>query len=107
MIICQGGGYTNESTIKEGHDVAKWFNTFGVTGIILKYRLPGASNITERDKAPLSDAQRAIRYVRSKAAEWGLKPNQIGIMGFYAGGNLAVNAGTHFDAGNTQSTDPV
>lgn len=107
VIICPGGGYTNESTIKEGHDVAKWFNTFGVTGIVLKYRLPGASNITEKDKAPLSDAQRAIRYVRSKAAEWGLKPNQIGIMGFSAGGNLAVNAGTHFDVGNVQATDPV
>ena len=107
VIICPGGGYTNESTIKEGHDIAKWFNTFGVTGIILKYRLPGASNITEKDKAPLSDAQRAIRYVRSKAAEWGLKPDQIGIMGFSAGGNLAVNAGTHYDAGNPQSSDPA
>ena len=107
VIICPGGGYTNESTIKEGHDVAKWFASFGVTGIVLKYRLPGADGITEKDKAPLSDAQRAIRYVRSKAAEWGLKPNQIGIMGFSAGGNLAVNAGTHFDAGNAQSTDAV
>ncbi|MDP4291517.1 MAG: alpha/beta hydrolase [Bacteroidota bacterium] len=107
VIICPGGGYSHEATIKEGHDVAKWFNSFGVTGIVLKYRLPGADGITEKDKAPLSDAQRAMRYVRSKAAEWGLKPNQIGIMGFSAGGNLAVNAGTHFDAGNPQASDPI
>jgi len=107
VIICPGGGYSGESTIKEGHDVAKWFASFGVTGIVLKYRLPRADGITEKDKAPLSDAQRAIRHIRSKAAEWGLKPNQIGIMGFSAGGNLAVNAGTHFDAGNAQSTDAV
>jgi acetyl esterase/lipase len=107
VIICPGGGYSNESTIKEGHDVAKWFNTFGVTGIVLKYRLPGSDGVTEKDKAPLSDAQRAIRYIRSKAADWGLKADQIGIMGFSAGGNLAVNAGTHYDAGNPQATDAV
>jgi len=107
VIICPGGGYSGEAIVKEGHNVAKWFNSFGVTGIILKYRLPVAAGITEKDKAPLSDAQRAIRYVRSKAAEWGLKSNQIGIMGFSAGGNLAVNAGTHYDDGNAQSSDPV
>lgn len=107
VIICPGGGYSGEASIKEGHDVAKWFASFGVTGIVLKYRLPGADGITERDKAPLSDAQRTIRLVRSKATEWGLKSNQIGIMGFSAGGNLAVNAGTHFDGGNPQSSDPV
>lgn len=107
VVICPGGGYAVEAIDKEGHNIAKWFNSFGVTGIILKYRLPGAVGITERDKAPLSDAQRAIRHVRYMAAEWGLKPNQIGVMGFSAGGNLAVNAGTHYDAGNAQSSDPV
>ena len=107
VVICPGGGYAVEAIEKEGYKIAKWFNSIGVTGIILKYRLPLAEGITERDKAPLCDAQRAIRYIRYKAAEWGLKPNQIGVMGFSAGGNLAVNAGTHYDAGNAQSSDPV
>lgn len=107
VIICPGGAYSGQAITKEGSDVAKWFNSFGVTGIVLKYRLPVAEGITEKDKAPLCDAQRAIRYIRYKAAEWGLKPDRIGIIGFSAGGNLAVNAGTHYDAGDAQSADPV
>ncbi|NWJ52953.1 MAG: alpha/beta hydrolase [Bacteroidetes bacterium] len=107
VIICPGGGYAGESMIKEGSQVALWFNSFGVTGIVLKYRIPGSDGVTDREKAPISDAQRAIRYIRSKSAELGLKSNQIGIMGFSAGGHLASTAGTHFDDGNTQASDPV
>jgi acetyl esterase/lipase len=107
VIICPGGGYVGEALIKEGSDVAKWFNSYGVTGIVLKYRIPGADGVTNREKAPLSDAQRAIRYIRSKSAELSLKSNQIGIMGFSAGGHLASTAGTHYDQGDAQATDPV
>src|SRR6185295_18941336 len=87
----------------EGRQVANWFNTMGVTAFLLRYRLgPRYHHPIE-----LGDAQRAIRTVRSKAADYGLKPDRIGIMGFSAGGHLASTAGTHFDAGANSAPDPI
>jgi len=102
VVICPGGGYRMLVTGAEGHGIAKWLNGHGVTGIVLEYRLPAG-----RAFVPLLDAQRAIRTTRSRAAEWGIDPARIGIVGFSAGGHLAATAGTHFDAGKAGAEDPV
>ena len=102
MVICPGGGYGGLVTGAEGHGIAKWLNQHGVTGIVLEYRLPRG-----RSFVPLLDAQRAIRTVRFHAKQWGIDPARIGIIGFSAGGHLASTAGTHFDDGDPQATDPV
>ena len=103
VVICPGGGYQNLSMDKEGYAVAKWLNGLCVSGFVLKYRLgPRYHHPIE-----LGDAQRAIRTVRSHAAEYGLQADRIGIMGFSAGGHLASTAGTHFDAGDASATDAI
>jgi acetyl esterase/lipase len=94
VIIAPGGGYRFLSWDHEGLDVATWLNTIGVTGIVLKYRVPQRS---EHPKHPLQDAQRAISLVRSKAKEWDLDEKKIGFLGFSAGGHLACVAATNFD----------
>lgn len=100
MIICPGGGYGGLVTGAEGHDIANWLNSHGIAGIVLEYRLPAG-----RSFVPLLDAQRAIRMVRSNSEAWQIKPTQIGIMGFSAGGHLASTAATHFDEGNPEAED--
>ena len=102
IVICPGGGYGHLAEGHEGREVAAWLNTLGVTGCVLKYRLAPRY----RHPAPIQDAQRAIRLVRSRAEEWKIDPQRIGIMGFSAGGHLASTAGTHFDLGNPEATDP-
>ncbi len=102
IIICPGGGYGGLVVGAEGHGIAKWLNRSGITGVVLEYRLPKG-----RAFVPLLDAQRAIRTIRAHAADWSLDPKRIGIIGFSAGGHLAATAGTHFDAGNPNATDPV
>jgi acetyl esterase/lipase len=103
VIVCPGGGYGGLSMDKEGDQIAKWLNSLGVTAFVLKYRLgPKYHHPVE-----LGDAQRAIRTVRSKASEYRLLPDRIGIMGFSAGGHLASTAGTHFDAGDASAADPI
>ena len=99
IIICPGGGYWNLAWDLEGEEVAAWLNRVGVTGVVLKYRVPRRPNQPERLPAPgpLPDAQRAVSLVRSRAAEWGIDPHRIGIAGFSAGGHLAVATATHFD----------
>ena len=89
VVICPGGGYMIEAMDHEGYDMAEWLTTQGVAGIVLKYRLPYG-----HDQIPLEDAQRALRIVRQKAAEWGINPSKIGIAGSSAGGHLASTAGT-------------
>src|SRR5438045_8131674 len=81
MLICPGGGYWNLFWQVEGEEVAAWLNSLGITGIILKYRVPRRpdEDKTEPARRPLQDAQRAVRVVRSKAQEWGIDPNRIGI----------------------------
>lgn len=95
VVICPGGGYGVLVAGPEGHGIAKWLNQHGITGVVLEYRLPRG-----RPFVPLLDAQRAIRTVRANAADWGVKPSRVGIMGFSAGGHLAATAGTHFDGGD-------
>jgi acetyl esterase/lipase len=98
MIICPGGGYWDLYWELEGEEVAAWLNSQGMTGIILKYRCPRRPG-DARGEPPLGpqlDAQRAVRVVRSRATEWGIVPNRIGIVGFSAGGHLAIATATNF-----------
>ncbi len=107
VVVCPGGGYQVLAWDWEGLDIAKWMNAHGIAAIVLKYRLPTSQSNVARDKSPLLDAQRAIRYTRFHAGEWHIDPSKIGIMGFSAGGHLASTAGTHYDAGNSGAKDPV
>ena len=97
VIICPGGGYIGLSMDNEGWSIAKAFNKIGVTAFVLKYRLPRDSIMFDKTIGPLQDAQRAVQMVRKQAAELGINPNRIGIIGFSAGGHLASTALTHFD----------
>jgi acetyl esterase/lipase len=103
VIVCPGGGYTGLSMDKEGDQIARWLNSIGVAAFVLKYRL----GPKYRHPAELGDAQRAIRVVRHKAAEYRVLPDRIGIMGFSAGGHLASTAGTHFETVNANAADPI
>ncbi len=102
VVICPGGGYGGLMTSYEGHDVARWLNGFGVAGIVLQYRVS-----PYRHPAPLQDAQRALRIVRARAAEWGIDPNRIGLMGFSAGGHLAATVGTRAEDADPAARDPL
>jgi len=103
VIIAPGGGYQHLSMEKEGSDCAKWLNAHGVAAFVLKYRLGPKYH----HPAELGDAQRAIRTVRAKAAEWGIAPDHIGMWGFSAGGHLTASAGTLFDKGPAASADAI
>lgn len=103
VIVAPGGGYRNLSMNKEGRIPAAYLNALGVAAFVLKYRLgPKYQHPIE-----LGDMQRAIRTLRSRASEWHLAPDRIGVMGFSAGGHLASTAATHFDRGNAASADPI
>lgn len=104
VVICPGGGYGHLAMGHEGHDIAKWFNSFGVTAAILEYRM---SRGGYKHPVPLLDAQRAIRTVRARADKLNIDPSRIGIIGFSAGGHLASTAATHFDTGNPKAQDPI
>lgn len=104
VVICPGGAYMMIAIDHEGHTIAKWLGSIGVTGIVLRYRHGGHGY---RHPIPLQDAQRAIRTIRHKAKELNVDPNRIGVMGFSAGGHLASTAGTHFDKGKPDAADPV
>jgi len=93
MIICPGGGYAGQAAGHEGVQFAEWFADAGVTAVVLKYRLPN-----HHSEIPLADARQAVRVVRERAAEWGVDPHKIGVMGFSAGGHLASTLLTHYDA---------
>jgi acetyl esterase/lipase len=98
MVICPGGGYWDLYLDIEGKQVAEWLVSQGMTGIVLKYRVPRPPNVPERltPFGPQIDAQRAMRVVRSHAAEWGINPDRIGMVGFSAGGHLALMTATTF-----------
>jgi acetyl esterase/lipase len=97
IIVFPGGGYGGLANKHEGTDIAKAFNSIGVTAFLVKYRLPTDEIMVDKTIGPLQDAQRAIQIVRQGASIWGVDPNRIGIIGFSAGGHLASTAGTHFD----------
>ena len=109
MIICPGGGYWDLYWELEGEEVASWLNTNGVTGVILKYRIPRRSDEPKGEPArrPLQDAQRAVSLVRSKATEWGIDPQRIGIVGFSAGGHLAIATATSFEKRTYSPIDEI
>ncbi|PTN07420.1 alpha/beta hydrolase [Mangrovibacterium marinum] len=102
VVICPGGGYWVEAIDHEGFQIAEYLKARGIAAIVLKYRLPYGNS-----EVPLTDALQAMRYVRSKAAEWKIAPNKIGIAGASAGGHLASTAGTHFTEGDPDATDPL
>ena len=102
VIICPGGGYSFLSMEYEGRMFAQWLIKQGITAIILQYRMPA-----QHDRIPLADAQRAMRWVRNRAENWGINPDKVGIAGFSAGGHLASTLATHFDQGKTKATDSL
>ena len=103
IILAPGGAYLGLAANLEGRQVADYFTARGVTAFVLKYRL-GKDYLYP---TPLLDAQRAIRLVRSRAQEFGIAPDRIGMMGFSAGGHLTATAGTMFDDGKADASDPV
>jgi acetyl esterase/lipase len=109
MVICPGGGYWDLYWDVEGEQVAEWLNLHGITGIILKYRVPRPPSVPERDTpiGPQLDAQRAVSTVRSRAAEWGINPKRIGIVGFSVGGHLAIATATGFEARKYDRIDSI
>jgi acetyl esterase/lipase len=109
VVICPGGGYWNLYWQLEGEEVAAWLNSLGVTGIILKYRVPRRPDEPKGEPArrPLQDAQRAISLIRSKAKEWGIAPDRIGMVGFSAGGHLALATATSFEKRTYNPLDDI
>lgn len=109
MIICPGGGYWNLYWELEGEEVAAWLNSIGVTGIILKYRVPRRPDEPRDEPArrPLQDAQRAVSLVRSHAADWNIDVTRIGIIGFSAGGHLAISTATRFEKRSYEPQDEI
>jgi acetyl esterase/lipase len=97
VIICPGGGYHHLSYQISGFQLAKWFNTMGISAFVLNYRLPNSPDLAKPELGPLQDAQRAIRIIRANAGKWNLQQNKIGIMGVSAGGHLAASLGNITD----------
>ena len=113
-IVCPGGGHRNLVMQKEGYDIAQWLADHGIAGFVLKNRLArddatpaGTPQPYTIERDALADTQRAIRLVRSRAAEWGVNPSAVGIIGFSAGGELAALAAMHPDAGDDKAVDSV
>jgi acetyl esterase/lipase len=103
VVVCPGGGYHILAMDLEGEEVARWLNGVGVNAVVLKYRVPRRPE-HPKHLAPLQDAQRAMSLVRSRAAEWEIDPEKIGILGFSAGGHLAAATATNF---SKRAYDPV
>ena len=103
MVVCPGGGYGGLAMDHEGHQIARWLNTQGITAVIVKYRLGPRYH----HPVPLHDTQRALRTTRFHAKEWGVDPGRVGILGFSAGGHLASTVGTHFDKADADGGDPI
>jgi acetyl esterase/lipase len=100
FVVLPGGGYRGRAA-HEGEPIAQWLNSVGVTAFVARYRVS-----PYRHPAPLTDALRAVRYVRAHAREWGLD-GRVGILGFSAGGHLASTAATQFTEGDPAAVDPV
>jgi endo-1,4-beta-xylanase len=108
VVVLPGGGHRNLAIGHEGYNVGEWLAAHGVAAFVVKYRLarePGSTYQIEREA--LEDTQRAIRLVRSRAGEWGVKPDAVGVMGFSAGGELASLASVRMDGGVENAADPI
>jgi len=103
IVVCPGGGYRNLAVDHEGYQVAAWLNSVGISAFVLKYRLGPKYH----HPAQMYDVQRAIRTVRSRAAEFGVSPDRIGVWGFSAGGHLASTAATHIARAQPEAADPI
>jgi len=101
VIVCPGGGYRTRAP-HEGEPIARWLNSLGIASFVLHYRVA-----PYRHPAPLEDCRRAIRWVRSHAAEYNIRPDKIGMLGFSAGGHATAMAGVHHEPGNPQAADPI
>lgn len=104
VIVCPGGGYSILAYDLEGSEICEWLNSIGVTGVLLKYRVPKRAGL-EKHTAALQDAQRAVGLVRSRATEFGLDPKRIGILGFSAGGHLAASACNNYEKRTYEPVD--
>jgi acetyl esterase/lipase len=109
VLICPGGGYWNLYWELEGEEVATWLNSLDITGIVLKYRVPRRPDEPKGEPArrPLQDAQRAVSLVRSNARAWGIAPERIGMVGFSAGGHLAIATATGFEKRTYEPIDDI
>jgi acetyl esterase/lipase len=108
VLVIPGGGHREIWMDHEGYAVAEWLSAHGVAAFVLKYRLarePGSTYTIEGTE--LQDVQRALRLIRSRASEWSVNPDRIGVIGFSAGGELAALAATRYDAGNAAATDLI
>lgn len=101
ILVCPGGAYEFLASIKEGCEIAHWLNGLGFTAFVLAYRVPNNRS------GALQDAQRSMRVIRSKASEWKLNPNEIGVMGFSAGGSLSARISTEYDHNWYKPVDTV
>lgn len=108
VIVIPGGGHRVLAITHEGSNLGEWFRERGIAAFVLKYRLARETNSTYSIKEhAVADTQRAIRLVRSRAWEWNINPDKIGVIGFSAGGELAAICSTEFDPGNSEAKDPV
>jgi acetyl esterase/lipase len=103
VVVCPGGGYGHLALDHEGKQIAEWLTGQGIAALVLQYRIAPRY----KHPSPLLDAQRAVRYARSRARDLGYQPDRVGIWGFSAGGHLASTVGTHFDSGNPEAVDPI
>ena len=114
VVIAPGGGHMQLTIDREGYDLGRWLAERGIAAFVLKYRLSrDGSNPTgvpqpyQTEVQPLADAQRAIRLIRSRATEWNINPGRVGVLGFSAGGEIAILAALRHDAGRPDAADPV
>lgn len=104
IVVCPGGGYGGLAMGHEGKDIGNWLNSLGIAAFVCDYRHRGKGY---GHPSPIQDAQRALRTVRSRAKEFNVDPQKIGVLGFSAGGHLASTAATHFDSGKPDAEDPI
>ena len=107
FLICPGGSYGVLSYDWEGVQIAKWLNSKGIAGIIVKYRLPNSKSNIIGHLSPLLDVKRAMRLARHHAQEWNFKKDKIGVIGFSARGHLAATLATRFEEGDKAASDPI
>lgn len=109
VLVFPGGGYSHLAWDHEGEQVARWLNSLGVTGVVLKYRVPRRKDTPKEaiPPQPLMDAQRSLSLVRSKATDWGIDPKRIGVLGFSAGGHLAASLSTRHDQRAYEPIDAI